>query len=477
MDFTTLPASGWRGDCDLPAAMVGRLPVSWRFAEPLLRLVCPAPVESPAAGTRVDRPKPPQEWSTLPVASRCYVATVITLGAAAILLAVPQITDDDAPLVTALVVLTVMTAFAKTALPIPASASTLSFCYVIDFTALLVLGPAAATLTSAVGAWTQSTFRSRNNAARYRTWFSIAALALTVHAAWFTYTRLGGVAGEPLAASALVVLAATAVVYFLSNSLLVAGAVALTTRQRTVAVWRSNYAPIWPGHVFGFCVASAAAAGIARSKLWLFPFTLAILALTYEALHAYVEGLTDSLTDAMTELPNLRYLNRHAPPEIDRARRGRAPLAVLMIDVVDFKTINDTYGHRVGDRALREVARRLHGLVRSYDICARYAGDEFVVVLPGCHADEAQAKAAALQRVVAEAQFEVASGTAVPLEISVGVAVYPQHGETFEELLSVADHAMFENKRAASRNAGRADRKAPSTAARPIVNRGLAPAV
>lgn len=452
--------------------MVGRLPVPWRFAEPLLRLVAPATGEPPAAATGVDRPKPPQEWAALPLVGRCYVATVIALGGTATLLALPQITEHDAPLLTALLMLTVMTAFAKTTLPVPGSASTLSFCYVIDFTALLVLGPSAATLTSAVGAWTQGTFRARKHGAQYRIWFSIAALALTVRAAWFAYTRLGGVPGEPVALSALMTLAATAAVYFLSNTLLVAGAVATTTTQRTLAVWRSNFAPIWSGHLFGFCVASAASAGITRSKLWLFPFTLAILALTYESLHAYVEGLSDSLTDAMTELPNLRYLTRHAPAELDRARRGRASLAVLMIDVVDFKTINDTHGHRTGDRALREVARRLHGLVRSYDICARYAGDEFVLVLPGCHADEAQAKAAALQQAIAGAQFE-ASGTVVPLEISVGVAVYPQHGETFEELLSVADHAMFADKRAGRR----VEHKAARAANQPLVNRGLAAAV
>src|SRR6185436_3760246 len=157
-----------------------------------------------------------------------------------------------------------------------------------------------------------------------------------------------------------------------------------------------------------------------------------ILALTYDTLHAYVEGLSESLIDPLTDLPNLRYLRTHAAQEVDRAQREATTLAVLMIDVVGFKTINDTYGHRAGDLALREVAQRLQASVRSYDICARYAGDEFVVVLPGCPAEEAQAKAIALQRAIAEARFEPAPGETRPLEISVGVAMYPEQGETFD---------------------------------------------
>jgi len=468
-----------RGASFAPLRSMLTASASWRSAKSLVRTL-PLSSWRPAPRVRGNRPAPPPDWRALPLAGRWYVAAITTLGAAAFALSVPQITDRDAPLLTALAVLSVMTAFAKTTLSVPGSATTLSFCYVIDFTALLVLGPAAATLTSAIGVWTQGTFRARKNLPVYRTWFSIATLALTVQAAWFTYTRLGGVAGEAIGASVLVPIAATAIVYFLANSILIAGAVALTTEQRTLAVWRSTYASIWRGHLFGFCVAAAASAGITRSKLWLLPFTLAILGLTYEQLHAYVEGLSESLTDPMTDLPNLRYLRRRAPLEVDRAGREQHSLAVLMIDLVDFKAINDTYGHRAGDLALREVAQRLQSSVRSYDICARYAGDEFVVLLAGCKAEEAQAKASALQRAVADAHFEPAAGKTTPLEISVGVAMFPEQGETFDALLAAADQAMFANKRRAAQHDGAAaERKAERAArkARPAINRGLVPAV
>jgi diguanylate cyclase (GGDEF)-like protein len=196
----------------------------------------------------------------------------------------------------------------------------------------------------------------------------------------------------------------------------------------------------------GFTVAVAAASGIARSKLWIFPFTFAILALTYEKLHAYVEGLSESLIDPMTELPNLRYLRTHAAQELDRARRQKNALAVLMIDLNDFKAINDNYGHRAGDLALRHVAARLQASVRSYDICARYAGDEFVVLLPGCNHDDAQTKAEVLQRAIAESSFEATEGITTSVNISIGFAVYPEEGQTFDELLTVADQQMFRNK-------------------------------
>jgi len=456
-----------------------------RCAEPLLNVARPTSAGwRAAADVRAERPQPPQSWTGLPLAARCYIATVTGLGAAAVILALQQLSERDAPLLTALAVLSLITAFAKTTLSVPGSASTLSFCYVIDFTALLVLGPAAATLTSALGVWAQGTFRARRRGPRYRTWFSIGALALTVQAAWLTYTWLGGNASEPIVPSGFLMLGATAIVYFFSNGMLVAGAVAFTTRQRTLRVWRSTFASIWPGHLFGFTVAAAASAGLVRSKLCLLPFTVAILALTYDTLHAYVEGLSESLIDPLTDLPNLRYLRTHAAQEVDRAQREATTLAVLMIDVVGFKTINDTYGHRAGDLALREVAQRLQASVRSYDICARYAGDEFVVVLPGCPAGEAQAKAAAIHEAIAGARVELSAATVIRLDVSVGVAMFPEQGDSFDDLLAVADGAMFDQKRSTDRDAGggidRSTGSTPRTTSRKTrlaVNRGLAPAV
>jgi diguanylate cyclase (GGDEF)-like protein len=360
---------------------------------------------------------------------------------------VPQITEPDTPLLVALAILSLVTAFAKINLPVPGSASTLTLCYVIDFMTLLVLGSGAAMMTAASGVWSQCTFRTRQPGPAYRTWFSIGALALTVQAAGGTYAWFGGQPGLPVSFAYSGALVATAAIYFLANSVLVAGAMALSTNQSTVTVWRSSFASIWPGHLLGFSLAVVAAAGIGRSRLWLLPFTVTVLALTYGNLKAYVARFTDSVTDVLTDLPNLRYLRTHVPQELSRSRRDKAPLALMMIDVDSFKSINDTFGHHAGDLALRHVAQKLQQSVRPYDICARYAGDEFVLVLPGCGVEDAHRKMAALQKAVADLTFEPKAGVIAPLRISVGVAVFSSDGDTFEELLEVADGRMFHDKR------------------------------
>ena len=89
---------------------------------------------------------------------------------------------------------------------------------------------------------------------------------------------------------------------------------------------------------------------------------------------------------------------RHLTRELARTQRLGAEVSLLVLDLNGFKDINDTYGHHAGDRALREVANVLRATIRPYDVCARYAGDEFVIVLAGCNREEAENKRRELQR-------------------------------------------------------------------------------
>ena len=155
-----------------------------------------------------------------------------------------------------------------------------------------------------------------------------------------------------------------------------------------------------------------------------------------------------SLSDALTGLPNTRYMLAHLTRELARAERQGSEVSILVLDLDDFKQINDTYGHHVGDRALREVARVLRETIRPYDVCVRYAGDEFIIVLSNCGPDDAAAKSAELQLAVEQTVFEAKPGHQAPLSLSIGAAVFPSDGQTYEALLAAADGRMYRDKKA-----------------------------
>jgi diguanylate cyclase (GGDEF)-like protein len=168
----------------------------------------------------------------------------------------------------------------------------------------------------------------------------------------------------------------------------------------------------------------------------------------------YEQTREASLSDALTGLPNTRYMVSHIGRELARAERQGASVAIMVIDLDDFKDINDTHGHHVGDRALREVARVLRETIRPYDVCVRYAGDEFIVVLAGCGPEEAEARRLELQSAVETIAFEGSSGRVVRVSLSIGAAVFPGDGETYEALLATADGRMYREKKSRKLPAG-----------------------
>jgi diguanylate cyclase (GGDEF)-like protein/putative nucleotidyltransferase with HDIG domain len=154
----------------------------------------------------------------------------------------------------------------------------------------------------------------------------------------------------------------------------------------------------------------------------------------------------DSLTDPLTGLPNARFMFAHLPREFARAARLKSEVSVLVLDLDAFKSINDRFGHPVGDRALRDVARAMRGAIRPYDSCVRYAGDEFVIVLSGCGPEAAEVKRVELQQTLDELRFEALPGQVLSLGGSFGMASFPSDGDTYEALLAVADRRMYEDK-------------------------------
>ncbi len=186
----------------------------------------------------------------------------------------------------------------------------------------------------------------------------------------------------------------------------------------------------------------------------------------------------DSLTDSLTGLPNRRSLFVHLARELARAERVQSEVALIVMDIDEFKTINDTFGHQTGDRALREIARALQGGLRAYDLCVRYAGDEFIIVLADCSRDAAEAKRLELQQRVASLRLDVRpGGLQLPVTISAGTSVFPHDGRSYEQLLAEADHRMYRDKALRRGRLAAAVARRPGTTivAAPGAPRGAAP--
>jgi diguanylate cyclase (GGDEF)-like protein/putative nucleotidyltransferase with HDIG domain len=150
--------------------------------------------------------------------------------------------------------------------------------------------------------------------------------------------------------------------------------------------------------------------------------------------------------DGLTGLANPRALQFQVARELGRARRTSVQFSLILLDLDDFKIINDEYGHLAGDRALQEVARVLQQTTRPYDPCIRYGGDEFVVLLSSCGRPEAEERCRRLQEAVAAITLHADDGRQIALRVSAGASVFPEDGETYERLLARADRRMYRNK-------------------------------
>ena len=158
--------------------------------------------------------------------------------------------------------------------------------------------------------------------------------------------------------------------------------------------------------------------------------------------------------DALTGLANRLALEQHLPHAMARARRGGHQLAIGVLDLDDFKPVNDTYGHAAGDRLLQQLGTRLQAQLRESDLLARLGGDEFVLVLDELDAHHPrQVLATVLARLhrAVEQPFELGPGVQAEVGMSMGLALYPEHGEEPDTLLRQADAALYAAKAAKAR--------------------------
>ena len=158
-----------------------------------------------------------------------------------------------------------------------------------------------------------------------------------------------------------------------------------------------------------------------------------------------------ALHDALTDLPNRVLLDERVARAIGLAKRHRQQVALLFIDLDDFKAINDRLGHAVGDSLLQSIAKRLKGCVRDTDTVCRLGGDEFVILLTELHGNDGARK-------VTEAIFQALlpphpiGEQGINITISLGISLYPDSGTTPEELMHHADTAMYHTKRQGRNN-------------------------
>jgi diguanylate cyclase (GGDEF)-like protein len=172
--------------------------------------------------------------------------------------------------------------------------------------------------------------------------------------------------------------------------------------------------------------------------------------------------LARALRDALTGLYNRGYLEESLERETSRSRRSEQPLGVMLVDVDHFKRINDSSGHAAGDAVLRAIGQYLLSLARAEDIPCRYGGEEFVLVMAHASPATVRERAERLRAGVQALSIEHDGRAIGPITLSVGIAMFPEHGDDWRAVLQAADTALYAAK-AAGRNRVEMAEGAPQT--------------
>lgn len=155
-----------------------------------------------------------------------------------------------------------------------------------------------------------------------------------------------------------------------------------------------------------------------------------------------------SVRDYLTGLFNRRYMEETLERELLRAERRHLPLGIIMLDVDNLKTFNDTWGHAVGDETLRKLGVLLFNQVRAEDIACRYGGDEFILILPDASRDVTFERAERISDLAKQLRLQFDGQSLGVATLSIGVAVFPEHGQTSAAILRAADTALYHAKQA-----------------------------
>ena len=160
----------------------------------------------------------------------------------------------------------------------------------------------------------------------------------------------------------------------------------------------------------------------------------------------HAEAESNALTDPLTGLPNGRYLSLRFEEEAARARRTDRTFQVVMLDLDEFKNVNDTYGHKAGDKMLREVAHLIAGQLREYDFLARSGGDEFVALVQEVVGAQVEDLCMRIESAVSKFSLPLGRNRSARVGISIGTATFGVDGDTLDQLVVAADNEMYRMK-------------------------------
>ena len=163
----------------------------------------------------------------------------------------------------------------------------------------------------------------------------------------------------------------------------------------------------------------------------------------------HLNMLQMAVEDVLTGLPNRRNIDQTLEQTLQRARRHDEPFAVLLMDMNQFKQVNDQFGHHVGDLLLVEIARRLRGFLREADFAGRLGGDEFLIIVHGAEDFERAQRARERLRYAVEGPVALGGSTAITIRAAIGVALWPAQGQDVDELMRAADADMYADKKSA----------------------------
>jgi diguanylate cyclase (GGDEF)-like protein len=309
------------------------------------------------------------------------------------------------------------------------------------FAIMFLWGPWPAVLAQAIASVVADVttgkvwWRTMVNPAQYAIAFALAWGALDAYG-----YRAGPGAIHHVSAGDLAPMALAWAVYFLANNLIVSALLAAYAGERFRDVFGEDFGYLLFSN-FSVLVISPLVAVAVQTSVWWLPLLLPPLFAVYRTSAMSLEKEHQANHDALTGLPNRKYLLEALDRALGEVPAGRR-VSLFLLDLDRFKEVNDTLGHQTGDHLLEHVAGRIRGALRPEDVVARLGGDEFAVLLPAVP-DAAAATEVALRIQAALAEPFRFEGVLLELEASVGIALYPDHGADVQQLQRSADVAMY----------------------------------